>query len=75
MMKQLMAVHHYAQARRMGQLAAVRAMPVNNVTTLLQDAWRSLERRAGDLKPARLIVSQPMARAIMNRLAGADSEQ
>lgn len=63
--KHLMATHHYALARNMGQLAAVQPVPVADVSGLLQAAWHSIGRRVGDLKPARLVVSLPFADAIM----------
>lgn len=61
----LMSVHHYAHARRLGQLAHVQAVAAADLSRLLTDAWSSLGRRTGDLKPARLIVSLPFARAII----------
>lgn len=67
--RQLQTAHHYAQARRIGQLAALRAVPVADVTEVLHAAWESLGRRAGDLKPSRLITSAQFADAIMCHLA------
>lgn len=63
--RELGKVHHYALARRAGQLAALAVKTVPSMATIVHRAWESLGRRAGDAKPAALIASLPQAREMI----------
>jgi hypothetical protein len=69
----LLKVFHYRQARTTGQLAPLRAAAVDNLAGVLQRAWETLGRRAGDAKPATLIASLPLARAMLCEVGAADA--
>jgi hypothetical protein len=65
---ELCQAHHYAIARRNGQLAAVTSCRVESLAGLLHAAWQAAGRRSGDAKPAALIVSADFAAAIVRGL-------
>ena len=67
----LRRVFHYEQARRIGQLGPVELAPVGNAGAFLQHAWETAGRRAGDAKPAALVCSTELARALCARLGDA----
>lgn len=58
-------VYHYAQARKLRQLAPLDVVATNNIGALLQTAWEMTGRRAGDAKASHLIASPELARAII----------
>jgi hypothetical protein len=64
----LMRIFHYAQARRLGQLAPLAAVVVPLGSAVLARAWEALGRRAGDFKPAALVAAPAFARAVLAQL-------
>ena len=64
----LQRVHHYARARRLGQLGPVEGRGVSDLATLRQHAWESVGGSAGDCKPTALIASSSLAGAILRRI-------
>ena len=65
---ELCRVHHYAIARRNGQLAAVSACRVSSLPDLLHASWQAAGRRSGDAKPVSLIASAEHAESLLQVL-------
>jgi len=61
----LLTIHHYAQARDLGQLGCLELRRVASVSVLLQSAWESAGLLAGDYKPSVLVSSLPLAHVIL----------
>lgn len=73
----LTGVHHYALARRNGQLGAVSSHNVANLSALLHESWEKSGRRSGDVKASSLIVYQEHAETLVRMLSeefGADEQ-
>jgi hypothetical protein len=65
---ELCRVHHYAIARKNGQLAAVSSCRVSSLSDLLHESWQATGRRSGDAKPVSLIASAEHAESLVQLL-------
>lgn len=62
---------HYRLARDNQQLGAPECVQSSNLSALLHAGWEALDKRAGDVKPAPLVVSPELAREMLARCCAA----
>ena len=68
-------VHHYALARRNGQLGSVACCYVKSLSEILHDAWEAAGKRSGDAKATRLVATADYAATLVAALQTSNSKR